>query len=130
MRVVPRNRRNGSRSATRARQIARARSVFLALAITFVGTPPASGDPNWSLASGTGLQQAYTLCALGLPLSLNAAVCVEVFQRCGALRKRVRRRVCRPRYDPGAHAMAEAIVEEAIRQASADRGRPRRGARP
>ena len=108
MRGVPRNGWIGSRLERLARQIARPRSVFLAIAITCIGLPSAS--PNWSLASGTGLQQAYTLCALGLPRSLNAAVCVEVFQRCGALRKRVRRRVCRPRYDPGAHAMAEATV--------------------
>ncbi len=77
MRVVPRNRRIGSRLERLARQIARPRSVFLAVAITCIGLPSANAGLNWSLESGSGLQQAYTLCALGLPRSLNAAVCVE-----------------------------------------------------
>ncbi len=96
----------------RARTVAL--SVALAAGMTFMAVRSASADMDPILKSRRLLRQAFTLCALGRPQSLNASECIEVFKRCRSLSRRVRRRVCRPRHYPQAHAMAQQAVERAL----------------
>ncbi len=99
----------------RARMIAFSLTV---VATAFLAVPSATGDMGRILNSRSLLRQAFTLCALGSPQSLNASECIEVFKRCRSLSRRVRRRVCRPRTYPGAPAMAQAAVDQAFKEVS------------
>ncbi len=93
-------------------------SLTMVIGTAFLAVPTATGDMGRILNSRRLLRQAFTLCALGRPQSLNASECIQVFERCRSFSRRVRRRVCRPRTYPGAHATAQAAVERALQEAS------------
>ena len=129
MKSDSRSRQRLQHQRTRSGHAARAWVLLLALGIPFIGVPEASADMDRILRSRTLLHQAFTLCVLGLPRSLNAAECIQVFERCGSLPRRVRRRVCRPRFDSGTHARAQAAVDQVLLDASAFRPRTGRTSR-
>ena len=93
-------------------------SLAVVVGTAFLAVPSATGDMGRILKSRRLLRQAFTLCALGRPTSLNTPECIEVFKRCRSLSRRVRRRVCRARRYPRAHAMAQAAVDQALEEVS------------